>query len=102
MLFELSDRAKMIEDQLLRFMDEHVYPAERVVKEQMEESDDPHVEPTIVRRTFVVEQAAVVAAEPVDQEQVDTAVGVVVGRGTGRIIDHRFARFDSADGLEAG
>ena len=49
MLFEMSDRAKMIEDQLLRFMDEHVYPAERVVKEQMEESDDPHAEPPVMK-----------------------------------------------------
>jgi hypothetical protein len=30
MLFEMSDRARLIEDQLLRFMDEHVYPAERI------------------------------------------------------------------------
>jgi hypothetical protein len=28
MLFEMSDRAKLIEEQILRFMDEHVYPAE--------------------------------------------------------------------------
>ncbi len=47
--FELSDRAKMIEEQLLRFMEEHVYPAERVYAEQLEASGDPHAEPEIMR-----------------------------------------------------
>jgi acyl-CoA dehydrogenase len=48
MLFEMSDRAKLIEDQVLRFMDEHVYPAERVYGEQVRESGDPHFEPPVM------------------------------------------------------
>ena len=48
MLFEMSDRAKLIEDQILRFMDEHVYPAERVYAQQVEESGDPHFEPPVM------------------------------------------------------
>ena len=48
MLFEMSDRAKMIEEQILRFMDEHVYPAERIYAEQVEQSGDPHFEPPIM------------------------------------------------------
>ena len=49
MLFEMSDRAKMIEEQLLRFMDEHVYPNERVYEQQVAESGDPHFEPPIMK-----------------------------------------------------
>jgi hypothetical protein len=37
MLFEMSDRTKLIEDQLIRFMEEQVYPNERVVQEQIAE-----------------------------------------------------------------
>jgi acyl-CoA dehydrogenase len=47
--FELSDQAKLIEEQLLRFMDEHVYPAERVYQEQVEAGGDPHAEPEVMR-----------------------------------------------------
>ncbi|MEE8580649.1 MAG: acyl-CoA dehydrogenase family protein [Myxococcota bacterium] len=47
--FEHSDRAKMIEEQLQRFMDEFVYPAERTYAEQLEASDDPHAEPEIMK-----------------------------------------------------
>jgi acyl-CoA dehydrogenase len=49
MLFEMSDRAKLIEEQLLRFMDEHVYPAERLVQEQIAEIGDPHAEPPVMK-----------------------------------------------------
>ena len=48
-MFELSDRARMIEEQLLRFMDEHVYPNERVYQQQVEESGDPHFEPPVMK-----------------------------------------------------
>jgi len=48
MLFELSDRAKLIEEQLLRFMEEEVYPAEHSYAEQLESGDDPHADPPIV------------------------------------------------------
>jgi acyl-CoA dehydrogenase len=47
--FELSDTAKQVEAQLLRFMDEYVYPAERTYQEQVEASRDPHHEPEIMR-----------------------------------------------------
>ena len=49
MLFEMTDRAKMIEEQLRRFMDEHVYPNERTYQLQIEESGDPHFEPPIMQ-----------------------------------------------------
>jgi len=49
MLFELSDRARMIQEQLQRFMDDHVYPNERTYVEQVEASGDPHAEPPIMK-----------------------------------------------------
>lgn len=48
MLFELSDKAKLIEEQILRFMDEEIYPAERVYQQQVEEGGDEHAEPPIM------------------------------------------------------
>ncbi len=47
--FEPSDKVKQIQEQLLRFMDEHVYPNERTYLEQLEASGDPHHEPAILR-----------------------------------------------------
>jgi acyl-CoA dehydrogenase len=47
-LFEISDRAKKYQADLLEFMDSHVYPAEAVYDEQMRESGDPHFQPPIV------------------------------------------------------
>ncbi|HEY1573783.1 MAG TPA: acyl-CoA dehydrogenase family protein [Pseudonocardiaceae bacterium] len=47
-LFEVSDRAKQYEADLLTFMDEHVYPAEPVYSRQMRESGDPHHQPQII------------------------------------------------------
>jgi acyl-CoA dehydrogenase len=44
--FELSDKAKLIEEQLRRFMDEYVYPAERTYAEQTEAL--PNAEPAIM------------------------------------------------------
>ncbi|WP_194825751.1 acyl-CoA dehydrogenase family protein [Nocardia sp. XZ_19_231] len=47
-LFDLSDRAKKYSEELLDFMDAHVYPAESVYDVQMRESGDPHFQPPIV------------------------------------------------------
>jgi acyl-CoA dehydrogenase len=47
-LFELSDRAAGYRDDLLAFMDSHIYPAEPVYAEQMRESGDPHFQPPIL------------------------------------------------------
>ena len=40
-MFEQTDRSRMIEEQILRFMDEYVYPNEKVYREQVEASGDP-------------------------------------------------------------
>ena len=47
--FELSDRTRQVQEQLQRFMDEHVYPHERTYAEQLEASGDPHHEPAIMK-----------------------------------------------------
>ncbi|WP_227996716.1 acyl-CoA dehydrogenase family protein [Nocardia australiensis] len=47
-LFELTDRANKYQEDLLDFMDSHVYPAEAVYDEQMRESGDPHFQPPIL------------------------------------------------------
>ncbi len=47
--FEVTDRAKHVQEQLQRFMDEHVLPNERVYAEQVEASGDPHHEPSIMK-----------------------------------------------------
>jgi acyl-CoA dehydrogenase len=46
--FALSDRCQALREQLLGFMDEHVYPAERVYEEQIAESGDPHFHPPVM------------------------------------------------------
>jgi acyl-CoA dehydrogenase len=46
--FELSDRAKKYQADLLEFMDLHVFPAEVVYDQQMRESGDPHFQPPIL------------------------------------------------------
>jgi acyl-CoA dehydrogenase len=46
--FELSDQAKVIEGQIERFMDEHIYPAERIVWEQVQEAGDDGSDPPIL------------------------------------------------------
>lgn len=48
MEFSLSPKAKDLQTRLLTFMDEYVYPAEAVYKQQMAESGDPHFHPQIV------------------------------------------------------
>ncbi len=47
--FEPSDKVKQIQEQVLRFMDEYVYPNESVCAEQVEASGDPHHEPEMLR-----------------------------------------------------
>ena len=46
--FEPTDKVKLLLDQVERFMDENVYPAERVAQEQVEASGDPHAAPPIL------------------------------------------------------
>lgn len=47
-LFTVSDRAKHYRDELLDFMDSSVYPAEKVLEEQLAAADSPYVHPPIV------------------------------------------------------
>jgi acyl-CoA dehydrogenase len=46
--FEPSDKVKLLQEQLERFMNEYIYPAEPIAKRQVEESGDPHLEPPIL------------------------------------------------------
>jgi acyl-CoA dehydrogenase len=46
--FELSPTATGLKDRLLAFMDERVYPAEQVYRDQMLESGDPHFHPPVI------------------------------------------------------
>jgi acyl-CoA dehydrogenase len=48
MNFEPSDKVKQITTQLERFMDEYIYPNERVAAEQVEASGNPHHFPEIL------------------------------------------------------
>lgn len=47
-MFEISDRAKALEAELLEFMDSFVYPAEAVYEQQMADARDPHHHPQIL------------------------------------------------------
>ena len=46
--FELSERARVMRERLLEFMDERVYPAEATFAEQVRAADTPHVHPPVV------------------------------------------------------
>jgi acyl-CoA dehydrogenase len=46
--FELSERSQALRERLLSFMDEHVYPAESVYREQLIESGEPHFHPPVM------------------------------------------------------
>ncbi len=46
--FEPSERVSLISEQLDRFMREFIYPAEPIAKQQIEDSGDPHHEPTVL------------------------------------------------------
>jgi acyl-CoA dehydrogenase len=47
-VFEMSDRTKKYQADLLEFMESHIYPAEPVYDQQMRQSGDPHFQPPIV------------------------------------------------------
>lgn len=47
--FAHSQKSQELQERLTSFMEEHVYPAERVYWEQVKGQDDPHVEPPIMR-----------------------------------------------------
>jgi len=46
--FEPSDRCKQLRERLLAFMDEHVYTAEPIFREQVASSGDPHFHPPVI------------------------------------------------------
>jgi acyl-CoA dehydrogenase len=46
--FSTSDKVRELQDRLGAFMDDHVYPAEPVWREQMQKSGDPHFHPPVV------------------------------------------------------
>jgi acyl-CoA dehydrogenase len=46
--FELSEQAKVIEGQVQRFMDEHIYPAEKTCMEQLGQGGDDGSDPPIL------------------------------------------------------
>jgi acyl-CoA dehydrogenase len=46
--FEETPRVRELKSQLLDFMDSHVYPAERVYREQVEAGGDPHKSPPVM------------------------------------------------------
>ena len=48
MMFELSERGQEYRAKLLAFMDEHVYPAESVYRQQMVDSGDPNHHPQVL------------------------------------------------------
>lgn len=47
-MFEMSDRAQAIREDLLEFMDAEIYPAEPIYEEQMRAAGDPHHQPQII------------------------------------------------------
>jgi acyl-CoA dehydrogenase len=46
--FALSPTASRLRDELLAFMDEHVYPSEAIYDQQMHEAGDPHAHPQVI------------------------------------------------------
>ena len=46
--FEHSARSKELQEKLIAFMDEHVYPSEPIYMQQVREQDDPHVLPPVM------------------------------------------------------
>jgi len=47
--FSLTPKVEDLRNRLIAFMDEYVYPAEKVASEQVHASGDPHLEPPIVK-----------------------------------------------------
>ncbi|WP_027007824.1 acyl-CoA dehydrogenase family protein [Conexibacter woesei] len=56
MNFELTDRCKDFQERVNAFMDERIYPAERVYEEQMLASGNPHFQPPILEELKVEAQ----------------------------------------------
>ena len=48
MNFDLTDRAEDFQERVTAFMNEHVYPAEKVYERQMRDSGEPHFQPPIL------------------------------------------------------
>jgi acyl-CoA dehydrogenase len=48
MEFELTDRCQQLRERLLEFMDERIYPAEAIYREQLLSSGDPHSHPPVM------------------------------------------------------
>jgi acyl-CoA dehydrogenase len=46
--FELTDRCKEFQERVQAFMDERIYPAEKLLAEEMAASDDPHHHPQVM------------------------------------------------------
>ena len=46
--FEFSARSGQLQQDLLAFMDSHVYPAEKVYESQLAASGDPHSQPPVM------------------------------------------------------
>jgi acyl-CoA dehydrogenase len=46
--FKPSERCRELQERLLAFMDEHVYPAEPLYERQLRDSGDPHHQPAII------------------------------------------------------
>ena len=47
--FEFTPRARELRDRMRSFMEQHVYPNERVYDRQLAEADDPHALPPVMR-----------------------------------------------------
>jgi acyl-CoA dehydrogenase len=48
MIFEQTERSRLIEEQIRRFLRERIEPAERVAADQAARSPDPHAEPPVL------------------------------------------------------
>ena len=46
--FEFSARSAQLQQELLAFMDSHVYPAEELYESQLAASGDPHSQPPVM------------------------------------------------------
>src|SRR3978361_598636 len=46
--FALSPTASRLRDELVSFMDEHVYPSEAIYRQHMEAAGDPHHHPAVL------------------------------------------------------
>jgi acyl-CoA dehydrogenase len=58
MEFELTDRCKELRERLLAFMQERVYPAEPIYREQIASSGDPHFHPPVMEELKAQARAA--------------------------------------------